>query len=190
MKYKTIVVDPPWQLQMAGQYKRRNERPRTLPYQTLPLEKIKAMPISELAEEGAHLWLWVTTGKLKCGKPVLSAGFELMAAWGFTYLQMITWKKPSGYGNYFLSLTEHILFGYKDRCEFNRMRYVKNAYDWGRAKAGHHSRKPLESYGLIESISDAPRLEIFARPLHPLFERFEGWDVFGDEIKSNVEIKI
>ena len=198
-KYRTILADPPWQLQMAGQYKSRNERPRVLPYQTMPLEEIKAMPVADMAESGAHLWLWVTTGKLVNGKPVILAGFEVMQSWGFTYLQMLTWTKPSGYGNYFLSLTEHILFGYKNRCEFNRARYIRNAYDvpadaepvddrysWNRAKAGQHSRKPVGSYQLIESVSDEPRLELFARPITPLYPAVEGWDIWGNEVVSDV----
>ena len=200
-KYRTILADPPWRLQMAGQYngKTRNERPRILPYPTMPLEQIKSLPVAELAETGAHLWLWVTTGKLIDGKPVIEAGFELLRAWGFTYLQMLTWTKPSGFGNYFLSLTEHILFAYKNRCEFNRARYIKNAYDevadaepidesyaWGRPKAGQHSRKPVGSYQLIESVSDEPRIELFARPISPLFPKIPGWSTWGNEIQSDI----
>jgi|SRR6185503_3907161 len=203
MKYRTILADPPWHLQMAGQYKRRNEGPRILPYRTMPLDDIKALPVNDLSERGAHIWLWVTTGKLIDGKPVLLAGFEVLAAWGFTYLQLLTWTKPSGFGNYFLSLTEHILFGYKERCEFNRGRYIKNAYRelpdalepidesyaWGRAKAGEHSRKPAASYELIESISDEPRLELFARPITPMFPKIDGWHTFGNEVECDVTLE-
>lgn len=183
-RYRTILADPPWQMKLAGQYKGggRNEVPRVLPYPTMSLDAIKALPVGELSETGAHLWLWVTNQFLR-------EGFEVMEAWGFTYLAPITWVKASGFGNYFVHRTEHILFGYKDRCEFNKARYLPNVYHWKRTTIGNHSRKPIDSYALIESISDEPRLELFARPISPLFPKIEGWDVFGDEVESDINFE-
>lgn len=191
MQYRTILADPPWQMKTAGQYKSRRERPRVLPYPTMTLEAIKALPVNELSEDGAHLWLWVTN-------QFLEEGFQVMRAWGFTYLAPITWRKSSGFGNYFIHRTEHMLFGYKNRCQFNKARYISNTYDfqdveyvdniydWPRAKTGQHSRKPIESYQLIESISEEPRLELFARPITPLFPKIDGWSVYGNEVESDV----
>ena len=39
-----------------------------------------------------------------------------------------------------------------------------------------HSRKPEEMRQMIEKVSYAPRIELFAR------EEFEGWDSWGNEI--------
>jgi N6-adenosine-specific RNA methylase IME4 len=123
-RYRTILADPPWQQTMMGSYLReRNLRPAALEYPTMTVNEISAMPVRDLAETGCHLWLWVTNEFLR-------AGFDVMEAWGFKYLAPITWRKPSGCGNYFIHLTQHILFGYKDRCVFNRARYIPNAYDW------------------------------------------------------------
>lgn len=182
-------------MKVAGQYNKaggRHERPRTLPYETMPLDDIYALPVGDLADRGAHLWLWVVN-------QFLEDGLKLMRHWGFTYLAPITWAKPSGFGNYFVSLTEHLLFGYKERCQFNQGRYYPNYYEetepaddmgdlepidqrykWGRPKQGRHSRKPEASYRLIESVSDPPRLEIFARPMSPLFPARPGWTQLGD----------
>lgn len=181
MKYKTILADPPWAMKTCGEYKRRGEQPRGLPYGTMMLDDILRIPVSDLAETGAHLWLWVTN-------QFIEQGFQVMKAWGFTYLAPITWVKASGFGNYFVHRTEHILFGYKDRCIFNKARYVSNVYFWDRAKAGKHSRKPLQSIELIESISEAPRLELFARPMTPLFPKIEGWHYWGNEIESDIQL--
>lgn len=39
-----------------------------------------------------------------------------------------------------------------------------------------HSRKPREMREMIERVSYAPRIELFAR------EKFPGWDCFGNEV--------
>lgn len=180
MKYRTILADPPWPQTMAGSYLlTRHFRPAKLVYDTMSLDDIKALPVADMAADGAHLWLWVTN-------EFLHEGFHVMAAWGFKYLAPVTWVKPSGLGNYFIHRTEHLLFGYKGRCEFNKARYVPNVYHWNRA--GRHSKKPPESYTLIESISDEPRLELFARPVTPMFPKVEGWHVWGNEVEPDVII--
>lgn len=180
MKYRTILADPPWPLRVMGSYLlQRNLRPANLVYPTMTVDEIKAMPIGELAETGAHLWLWVTNQFIR-------EGFDVMAAWGFKFLAPITWCKPSGCGNYFIHQTEHVLFGYKDKCEFNKARYIPNVYHWPRA--GSHSSKPPESYALVESISDEPRLELFARPITPMFPKIEGWHTFGNEVTNDISL--
>lgn len=181
MKYRTILADPPWPLRMTGLYQSRAFRPAALVYPTMSIEAITALPISGLAEDGAHLWLWVTNGMLR-------EGFDVMDAWGFKYLAPITWVKSSGLGNYFVHRTEHILFGYRNRCQFNRGRYLPNVYHWPRSTTGNHSRKPVGSYELIESISDEPRLELFARPITPMFPKISGWDSWGNEVIPDVQI--
>lgn len=182
MKYRTILADPPWEQPMSGKWKRREagkHRP-CLPYPTMTLEEIKSLPVSDFAEVGCHLWLWTTNA-------FLQAGFEVMRAWGFTYLAPVHWRKPSGQGNYFIHHTQTVLFGYFQKCKFNKARYRPN---WFEAKPGEHSAKPCESYELIESISDEPRLELFARPLTPLFQNRLGWHVWGNEVKSDIEISV
>jgi N6-adenosine-specific RNA methylase IME4 len=196
-QYRTILIDPPWPMKMAGRYKGRHERARDLPYPTMTMDQIASLPVFDLAEQGAHLWLWVTN-------QFLEESFSLIRQWGFKYLAPVTWAKPSGFGNYFVHLTEHLLFAYKGKCQFNKARYVPNYYEdlepleevepidqryqWGRPKAGFHSRKPEASYALIESVSDEPRLEMFARPLTPLFQKRPDWDVWGNEVESDLEL--
>jgi N6-adenosine-specific RNA methylase IME4 len=191
-KYRTILADPPWPLKLmwSSLLVRRNMRPAELVYPTMTIEGIKALPVGELAEDGAHLWLWVTN-------QVLQEGLDVMRSWGFTYVTPITWKKPSGCGNYFIHHTQHILFGFRGKLKFNKARYIPNAYDWPLegepvdlwqewGQPTKHSAKPAASYRLIESISDEPRLELFARPITPMFQKIEGWDVFGNEVESDI----
>ena len=70
LRYATIVVDPPWPYARAndpsygtgvnlrrqiGQYGRK-----PLPYPEMTLEDIAALPVPDLAERDAHLYLWTT----------------------------------------------------------------------------------------------------------------------------------
>lgn len=187
MKYKTILADPPWEMGTMGVG--ADTRPNRgykvggticVKYPTLTVREICTMPIREFAEMDCHLWLW-TTNKY------LESGFKVMRAWGFKYLAPITFVKPSGMGAWFIHRTQTLLFGYKDRCVFNKERYKPTVYFFNSTE---HSRKPIESYELIESVSDEPRLELFARPHSPLFPKRNDWHVWGDEIKSDIELSV
>lgn len=208
-QYRTVLVDPPWPMTMCGKRTSRNERPRVLPYPTMRIEDIAALPVGDLAETGAHLWLWVTS-------QFLEQSFGLIRGWGFKYLSPIVWAKPSGFGNWFVNVTEHLLFAYKGKCQFNQAKYLPNFYEWEeavepqsqiaaelevsvpadllykwpRAKHGQHSKKPEGSYRLIESVSDPARIELFARDHQPLLGPRPGWDVWGDQVKSTVQIEV
>ena len=178
MKFRTILIDPPWEQPLMRQRKRKHGMPgKTLPYPTMGLEEIKNLPVREMAEAGSHLWLWTTNAFLR-------DGFDCMSAWGFKYLAPITWHKPSGVGNYFVHVTQTILFGYFERCQFNLERYLPTFFD---GLPGIHSAKPKESYQLIERISDPERLELFARPWSLMFPVRHGWHVWGNEVESDVE---
>jgi len=180
-KYRTILADPPWEQTMTGKWKRRPKRRTALPYNTMTLEEIKHLPIFDFAEIGCHLWLWTTNA-------FLQAGFEVMQSWGFTYLAPIHWKKPSGLGNYFIHHTQTILFGYYKKCQFNKARYIPNWFETSAPQ--EHSKKPPESYRLIESVSDEKRLELFARPHSPMFPKLPGWDVWGNEVESDIKLDL
>lgn len=181
--YRTILADPPWQQPTIGRFTGRPssaragsfKRPDRLPYPTMPVEAIKALPVGDLAEDGAHLWLWATNA-------FLPHAFGVMEAWGFTYLAPVTWVKPSGVGAWFVHRTEHLLFGYKGRCTFPLARYRPTVLVANRPSVNRHSTKPGASYDLIESISPGPRLELFAR------EHRLGWDVWGNEVESSLTL--
>ncbi len=165
LRYRCIVADPPWPERMLGRY-RRYRRPDTLPYPTMPIDLIKRLPVGEYAEDDAHLWLWTTNSHLR-------AAFDVMEAWGFKYLTTITWTKPSGFGNYFASTTQHCLFGYRERCRFPLRRWAPTHFA---AAPRRHSEKPEAFYELAESVSPGPRLELFARRARL------GWTTLGNEV--------
>jgi N6-adenosine-specific RNA methylase IME4 len=174
--FLTILADPPWAQPMAGKYKKtRHGRAPVLPYPSMSVAEICALDVGELAADGCHLWLWTTNAFLR-------EGFDVMRAWGFRYLAPVHWVKPSGLGNYVIHRTQTVLLGYKGKCRFPRLRYFQNVVETGNPK--RHSQKPEAFYGLIESVSGQPRLELFAREA-----RF-GWERFGNEVQNTVEIGV
>jgi len=148
-----------------------------VPYHTMKTKEICKMNVLDFAEQNCHLWLWTTNQKLH-------DAFHVMEEWGFKYLNTITWAKPSGIGPWFANRTQHLLFGYRGKLSMGEGRYAPTIFNFIPKR---HSKKPESSFGLIESISFKPYLELFARPLNPMFPKRFGWDVWGDEIVSDIE---
>jgi N6-adenosine-specific RNA methylase IME4 len=165
-QYKTILADPPWDVNQKGNYGAIHK------YSLMTLERIKAVPVKDLADETGHCWLWVTNGTLRCG-------FEVLEAWGFTPRSVFTWVKPRlGLGVYLRSSTEHVLLGTRGRAPV-----LNHAQpNWMFAPLQGHSHKPEEMYSVIERVSPGPYLELFAR------RRRAGWDAWGNEIDSDIVI--
>ncbi|MBL8396057.1 MAG: hypothetical protein JNK99_15155 [Candidatus Accumulibacter sp.] len=134
-QYGCILADPPWALSMAGQRKRAREgaKPKALPYPTMTIEEICAMPVADFAAEDCHLWLWTTNQHLE-------AGFRVMRAWGFKYLAPVHWVKPTGMGNWFVHRSQTMLFGYRQKCRFPLARYQPNVFQTGDPKRTARSR--------------------------------------------------
>lgn len=179
-KYKTIYADPPWQFQNRTG-KVAPEHKRLTRYNTMKLEEIKQIPVSKVADEKSHLYLWVPNA-------LLPEGLEVMKAWGFEYKTNIIWEKirkdgmpdGRGVGFYFRNVTEILLFGIKGdknrtldpgRSQVNLIRSIKR----------EHSRKPDEFIPLIQSCSPGPYLELFARGNR------EGWDMWGNQATEDYE---
>lgn len=168
--YSTIVADPPWAdigSRLTGVTRvGREVRDRSIggQYSTLGTAAICALPVSTLAADDAHLYLWVTNIHLR-------TGFEVMDAWGFTYKNILTWCKTGhlGLGRWFRTQTEHVLFGTRGSLPTNDR--TQTTY-FTAAKRGH-SVKPPAFGDLVERCSPGPYLELFARA--PRL----GWDSWG-----------
>ncbi|MGH4012992.1 MAG: MT-A70 family methyltransferase [Pseudonocardiaceae bacterium] len=168
-KFRTILADPPWDVQQKGS--RGAERH----YPLMSLERIKAMPVGELAAENAHLWLWVTNAALR-------EGYDVAAAWDFEVRSPLTWVKLRlGMGTYLRNATEHLLFATRGKSPVN----FHSQPTWINAPVQDHSHKPEEQYAVIERISSGPYLELFARRRPP--SRAD-WCVWGNEIDSDIRI--
>lgn len=176
--YKTILADPPWRFQnrtgkVAPEHKRLNR------YDTLKLEEIMEIPVSLIASEKSHLYLW-------CPNALLLEGLAVMKAWGFQYKSNLIWHKVRkdggpdgrGVGFYFRNTTEVILFGI--RGKMRTLQPGRRQVNIIRTQKKEHSRKPDELYNIIETCSPGPYLEIFARGSR------KGWDTFGNEAEKYI----
>jgi len=84
-RFSTILADPPWQFtNKTG--KVAPEHKRLARYATLNLDDILTLPVRQVSQDKAHLYLW-------CPNALLPEGLAVMKAWGFNYKSNIIWHK-------------------------------------------------------------------------------------------------
>lgn len=165
-KYRTILADPPWSLHQGGR------RGAAMHYELMSLESIKAMPVADLAEEDAHLYLWTPNN-------IIPEALQVVRAWGFTYRNMLVWGKPKlGLENYIRTSHESLIFSTRGKAPVKF--HAQPSFMF--CAQQEHSHKPEEQFAIIQRLSEEPYLELFAR------RRTLGWDVWGKEIDSDIVI--
>lgn len=173
-QFGTVLADPPWRFanrtgKMAPEHRRLSR------YETLSTEEIASLPVARLVKDTAHLYLWVPNA-------LLPEGIHVLKAWGFAYKTNIVWHKlrkdggsdGRGVGFYFRNVSELILFGVRGK-NARTLAPGRRQVNYIGTRKREHSRKPDEQYGIIESCSPGPYLELFARG-----ER-DGWVAWGTE---------
>jgi N6-adenosine-specific RNA methylase IME4 len=179
-RFKTILADPPWRfLNRTG--KVAPEHRRLSRYGTLSVEEIGGLPVAQIAEPTAHLYLWVPNA-------LLPEGLQVMKAWDFAYKGNIIWHKlrkdggsdGRGVGFYFRNVTEVILFGTRGK-NARTLAPGRRQVNYIGTRKREHSRKPDEQYDIIESCSPGPYLELFARGVRP------NWTNWGDQADIGYE---
>ena len=137
--------------------------------------EIAAVPVSDMAEDDAHLYLWTT-------QRYIPDAFAIATAWGFTYSTTLVWAKTPmgiGPGGTFTPNAEFVLFARRGSLAASR-RVDSCWYQWPRTH--EHSRKPEAFLDLVEQVSPGPYLELFAR------RQRLGWDTWGNECRCDVEM--
>ena len=98
-KFATVVIDPPWPVDFDLDLSRCpngdgyapagfvNHSP--VPYQTMSLESLAALPIDDVITTNGFVFCWTT-------RRFLPHTFPLMEAWGLTYRFTMVWHKPDG----------------------------------------------------------------------------------------------
>ena len=170
-KYQVIYSDPPWRYDFSKSDSRKIENQ----YPTMTVEEICNMKIP--SDDNAVLYLWATA-------PKLEEALKVMKAWGFQYKSNAIWDKVKiGMGFWFRGQHELLLVGVKGKFSppIPSLRIGSVIREARKA----HSKKPdiIREY-IGKWYSDKNKLELFAR------EKFEGWDVFGNEVNSDVKIKL
>ena len=166
--YATIVADPPWPIkQPKGWHSSGNG---SLPYSTLNLAEINDFPVSALAADYCHLYLWTVN------KHIHDA-YGVAASWGFTPSTMLVWCKPPrgvGPGREFTITTEFVLLCKRGNGHaWGGSLPERKDSTWFQWPRGHHSVKPAAFYDLVEQVSPGPYVELFAR------QQRLGWDSWG-----------
>ena len=183
MKYATVVIDPPWETGGNATYGpggRVEHAP--VPYSTMSLEEIAAIPVSDWLLDDAFVFLWTTSG-------YLPAAFPLLERWGLRYCFTMTWVKPGGAKpvQYPYYNAEYIVVGRRGAPQFLEttgfflatmwqqvINHEPAAGAWGLQQV--HSAKPGAFYALLARVTPGPRLDVFNRRV---IDDFDGW---GDEV--------
>lgn len=161
MKYRTIIVDPPWPV-------KKIEREVAIlqqgyDYNTWTLDAIRDLELP--ADDNCHLYLWTTQKYLKYS-------FNIIECWGFTYIFTMVWHKSGGFQPFGLPQynCEFVIFGKKGDIPFLD---TKDFFTCFTATRREHSRKPDEFYNIVMRVSPKPIIDYFSR------EKRNGIDQYG-----------
>jgi len=175
-KYQIIYADPPWNYADQGcQGTMANH------YEGMKIEDICNLPVGGVCDENCVLFLWATF-------PMLKEALRVIESWGFTYKTIgFNWIKRNksdcgfffGLGRWTRGNAEPCLLATKGRPK----RVDKGVSQLVFEPLTKHSKKPIEiKYRIVTLMGDLPRLELFAR------EKTEGWDVWGNEVESDIQL--
>ena len=183
-KYQIIYADPPWWF--SGNYGKVGNSNLSgfgagLRYNLMPDKFIADLPINKIADNNCACFLWVVNSKLDIGTQVIRD-------WGFEYKTVaFCWVKTarkSGIPNcrlgyWTLGGCELCLLGVKGKMKpiKHNIRQVVLHH-----RIGHSVKPPIFRNSIVELFGDLPRLEMFAR------EKSDGWDTWGNEVESDIEL--
>lgn len=147
----------------------------------MSVKDICGLKVEEIAAKDCVLFLWATF-------PQLPEALRVIKAWGFQYKTVaFVWLKQNKSGKgWFFGLgfwtrgnAEICLLATKGKPHRNSNR----VHQFLISPIRGHSQKPKEAREkIVELMGDLPRVELFAR------EKAEGWDAWGNEVESDVEI--
>lgn len=172
--YRTIVADPPWPypegFALGPGHGVLEVRP--LPYSSMPLEDIEALPVADLADRDCRLFLWTTNRYLR-------QAFSVLDAWGFRYKQALVWHKLDANlpGSVAPNSAEFVLVAVKGTPQRG---FTMPSAVIPTTRRGGHSAKPHCIGDFIEAVSPGPYIELFAR-----MPRL-GWDSWGFGYESSL----
>lgn len=163
-KYRVIYADPPWSYgnTMPDYMGVQDDH-----YPTMSLPGICSLPVAELAEDNAVLFLWVTS-------PILEESFEVLRAWGFEYKASFIWDKVKHVMGHYNSVRhELLLVGVRGSCQPDVRKLFDSVQSVERTA---HSAKPEVFREIIDTIYPCGRrIELFARG------HAANWEVWGNE---------
>jgi len=176
-KYKIIYADPPWSYSSFSNNSYEAWGLAKNHYDTMDIEDIKKLSVSEIADQDCILFMWATC-------PNLHHAIDVVKAWGFEYKTVaFVWVKQDkstlktkkyGMGWYTRSNCELVLIGRKGKFD-RKSAHIQQVVH---SPLKEHSQKPNEVRNrILKLCGDIPRIELFATT------KVHGWDVWGNDPK-------
>ena len=178
-RYRCIVADPPWAYKtrmsgtlIPGATNTPAMKAAPMPYPTMTVDEIAALPVPAISEDDAHLYLWTT-------QTFLRDTYRVLDAWGFRQGAILVWSKPpKGVVGTYVCSVEFCIFARRGNLAHKR-RKLGTCFQWPRS---HHSAKPEAFQDMVESVSPGPYLELFAR------RQRLGWHTWGNQALCHVSM--
>lgn len=164
-KYNVIYADPPWKYEFGFDIHGAADRH----YNTMTIRELCELPVPELAEDNAVLFLWVTS-------PKLFDANEIIKAWGFDYKTSFIWDKVKHVMGHYNSVRHEILLVCV-KGSFPKQSDTLHDSVIEIERSDEHSEKPEYFRQLIETMYPlSKKIELFAR------KKVEGWTAWGNEL--------
>lgn len=165
-KYRVFYADPPWQYGNKGldEYGHAERH-----YPTMSIQELCDMPIRDISEDNAVLFLWVTS-------PFLEDSFKVINAWGFKYKTSFVWDKVKhNMGHYNSVRHELLLVCTRGSCTPDESKLFDSVQ--AHERTDKHSEKPEIFRDIINTLyKHGNKIELFAR------KKTEGWVVYGNQV--------
>jgi N6-adenosine-specific RNA methylase IME4 len=164
-KFQVIYADPPW--------KYGNSMPEYFTeqanhYPLMTIQELCEMPVKDIADKNAVLFMWVTS-------PILEECFQVINAWGFKYKTSFVWDKVKhNMGHYSSVRHELLLLCIRGSYPKESANLRDSVFTEDRTA---HSKKPDYFYELIEEMyPTGKKIELFSR------NKREGWNSYGNQL--------
>jgi len=167
-KYRVLYADPPWEYgNKYGEALKGYPQPDHH-YPTMTLQAICDLPIRDMADENAVLFLWATS-------PLLEDALKVIGAWGFRYKSSFVWDKVKhNFGHYNSVRHEFLLIATRGSCTPDAKELHDSVVSIERTE---HSVKPERFRELIDKLyTHGKRIELFARA------KARGWEHWGNQL--------
>lgn len=167
--YRVIYADPPWSYgdkrhDFEGKYTGAEHH-----YPSMSIAEMCALPVRDIVQDDAVLFMWVTS-------PLLYEAAPIIDAWGFQYKACFVWDKVAHNVGYYNSVRhEFLLICTRGRCTPDVPKLHDSVIDIKRPEK--HSEKPEFFRDLIDAMyPHGERIELFRRGEAP-----NGWNVWGNQ---------
>jgi len=183
-KYAIIYADPPWTYKQSGSTKNSRGMAKQH-YNTMKIEDICRLPVRNMAEDNAVLFMWATF-------PMMAEALKVIDSWGFIYKSAaFVWVKQNkvsltpfwGMGAYTRANSEVCLIAISKNTKAKKQVLSHAVHQIIHAPVMKHSQKPAEVRdSIVKLLGDRKRIELFAR------QKTTGWDIWGNELENDIEL--